>query len=179
MGFLEALPRWIAGDQNPRWAAIVIVVVTALQAVTAITALLAQPKLSDAADLGPDLSQAYANYAQAAQQYYTAHSQQLQQQPAQAQATMRAEAAAPAQAQQSAAPAQAEQSAAERYALYAEYLNAQQTGSSPAASSPQPGGRTQTVQPASRTGAPSSGPLESTRRSADPPTGSPRQSWPS
>ncbi|MBO0884690.1 MAG: DUF5336 domain-containing protein, partial [Mycobacterium sp.] len=66
MGFLESLPRWITGDENPRWAAIVIVAVTALQAVSAIAAVLTQPSGPGTVDPDPGLYDAYAYYAQAA-----------------------------------------------------------------------------------------------------------------
>src|SRR5262249_7637080 len=110
----------------------------------------------------------YAYYAQAAQQYYAANAQQPQQHTAQGQATAPAEATAAAQAQQS---------EAERYALYAEYLNAQRPGSNAAASLPHSSG--QPAQPAAATGIPSSGPTESVRPRNGPGAGSAGQSWPS
>jgi Family of unknown function (DUF5336) len=175
MGFLEALSLSIAAsdDQNPGWPTIVIVAVNALQALTAIAALLAQLSVRGAVERGPAHYDAYAYYAQPAQQYYAANTEPLQH-PIQGQATAQAEAAAPAQAQ---APAQAEQSAAERDALYAEYLNTQYAYPNPPASSP--GGLTETAQPASGTGLPSTGPTESIRPRNDPPAGSATQSSPS
>jgi uncharacterized protein DUF5336 len=166
MGFLEALHRLIAGD-NPSWATIVIVVVNALQASAAIAALLAQLRAPSAADRGLAPSDAYAYYAQAAQQYYAANNQQPQQQPVQAHGTAQAAAADPAAAQQS---------EAERYALYTEYLKAQQSRSNPAASSTPAGRRTQTAQPAAGTGLPTGGPAEGIGSGTDPATGSPTQS---
>jgi hypothetical protein len=168
MGFLEALSRLITGNQNLNWAAIVIVVLDALQALTAIAALLGQLRVPGAPDRGLAPYDAYADYAQAAQQYYAANNQQLQQQQQQ---PVRARGTAQSQA---AASAQAQQSEAERYALYAEYLSAQQSGPNPAASSSQSGGgRTQTARPAA--GTPTSGPVESIRPGNDPATGSPTQ----
>jgi hypothetical protein len=172
MGFLEALPQLITRDENPSWATIVIAAVNALQALTAIATLLAQPRAPGTADGGLAPYDAYAYYAQAAQQYYAANNQQLQQ-PVQAQGRAQTDAAAPAQAQQS---------AAERQALYTEYLSAQQSGPHPVASSPQSGGRTQTAQPAAGAGLPTSsignfgGPAESIRPGNDPATGPPTQS---
>ena len=168
MGSLEALSQLITDDQNPNWATIVIVVLNALQALTAIAALLAQLRAPGAADRELDPYDAYAYYAQAAQQYYAPNDQQLQEQPVQVSGTAQAEAAA---------TAQAEHSAAERRALYAEYLSAQQTGPNPAAPSPQSGGRTQTAQPAAGTGIPTSDPAESIRPRNDPASGSPTQSF--
>jgi hypothetical protein len=168
MGFLESLPRWITGEQNPRWAAIVIVAVTALQAVTAITALLAQPRVPGTVDREPGLYDAYAYYAQAARQYYAAaNAQQPEQQRAQAQATTQTGAAAPARAQPS---------AAERYALYEEYLG-QPAHPHPAASSPQQGG--QTARPAAGRGIPTGGQTEGIRTGNDPTSGPTSQSRPS
>jgi hypothetical protein len=158
MGFLEALSRLITGDQNPNLATIGIVVLNGLQTLTAIAALLAQLKVRGAADRGLTPYDAYTYYAQAAQQYYAANNQQLQQQPVRVSGTAQAEAAATAQAQQS---------AAERYALYAEYLSPQQSGPNPAASSRQSSARTQTAQPAAGTGIPTSGPAESIRPGND------------
>ena len=168
MGLLEALSQLFIDGHNPSWATIVIVVLNALQAMTAIAALLTQLRVPAADDRGfASPSSAYAYYDQAAQQYYAAYNQQPQQQPAQSQATAQAAGAATAQAQQS---------AAERYALYAEYLSAQQSGPNRAASSPQPNGRTQTVRPASGTGMPTTGAAESIRPGNDPATGSSAQS---
>jgi Family of unknown function (DUF5336) len=169
MGFLESLPRSITDDQNPRWASIVIAAVTALQAVTAITALLAQPRVPGTVDSEPGLYDAYAYYAQAARQYYATNAQQPEPQRAQAQATTQTGAAAPARAQQS---------AAERYALYEEYLGTQSAHPNPAAFPPQPGGRTQTTQPAAGSGVPTSGPPEGIQPRTDPQTGLTSQSWP-
>ena len=166
MGFLDALPQLIVGDQNPNWATITIVVINALQALTAIAALLAQLRAPSTDDRGQSAYDTYAYYAQAAQQYYAANDQQLQQQPARSQATAQAQAAAPAQTQQS---------DAERYALYEEYLRTQQSGPRPAASSTQPVERTRTAQPASGIGIPRTGPAD-IRPSNDPATGSPTQS---
>jgi hypothetical protein len=168
MGFLEALSQLITGDQNRNWATIAIVILNALQALTAIAALLAQLRVPRAADRGFAPYDAYAYYAQAAQQYYAANDQQRQQQqPVRARGTAQAEAATSAQAQQT---------AAERHALYAEYLSAQQSGPNLAASSPQSGRHTQTAQPAAGTSIPTSGPAESIRPGNDPATGSPTQS---
>jgi Family of unknown function (DUF5336) len=166
MGFLEALSQLITGNENPHWATITIVILNALQALTANAALLAQLKVPDAADRGLAPYDAYAYYAQAAQQYYAASNQQLQQ-PVQAQGTAQAEAAASAQAQQS---------AAERYALYTDYLTAQQSSPNRAASS-QSGGRRQTAKPAAGTGIPTSGQAESLLPGTDPTTGPPTQSF--
>jgi hypothetical protein len=168
MGFLDALAQLISGDHDPNWAAILIVVLNGLQALAAIAALASQPETPGAADRGLALYDAYANYAQAAQQYYAATNQQLQQ-PVQAQGRAHANAAAPAQAQQS---------AEESYALYTEYLNAQQPGLNPAAFSAQSGGRTQSAQPAAGTGMAPRGPAESSRQRNDPSTESPTQSSP-
>lgn len=166
MGFLEALSQLIIGNENPHWATIAIVVLNALQALAANAALLAQPRVPDAAARGVGPYDAYVYYAQAAQQYYAASNQQLQQ-PGQAQGTARAQAAASAQAQQS---------AAERYALYADYLTAEQSSSSPA-TSPRSGERTQTAQPAAGTGIPTSGPAEGLLPGTEPTKGSPTQSF--
>jgi Family of unknown function (DUF5336) len=166
MGFLEALSQLIIGSENPDWATVAIVVLNALQALTANAALLAQLRAPDAADRGVPPYDAYGYYARAAQQYYAASSQQLQQ-PVQAQGTAQAQAAASAQAQQS---------AAERYALYADYLTAQQSSSNPA-TSPRSGGRTQTAQPAAGTGIPTSGQAEGLLPGTDPTKGPPTQSF--
>jgi hypothetical protein len=152
MGFFEALCQLITGEQNSNWTITVIVVVNALQALTAIAALLAQPRVPGAADHRRAAYDAYAYYAQAAQQYAAPNNQQGQQQPVQVSETAQAEAAAAVQAQQS---------AAERDALYAEYFNTQQSGPNPAASPRQSGERTPTAPPASGTGIPTSGPAES------------------
>jgi hypothetical protein len=169
MGFLEALPRWISatGGQSPSWAMIVIVVLNALQALAAIAALLAQHGVHGAADRGPAPYDAYTYYAQVAQQYYAANNQWLQAPAVQTSASAQAEAASPAQTQQS---------AAERYALYTEYLAAQQSDPNPTASSSQAGGLTQTAQPASGTGLPTTGPAEWSQLRNDPAMGSPTQS---
>lgn len=171
MGFLETLSAWISasGAQETGWATIVIVVLTALQAVTAIAALVAQLRMRGAAEhslASHDPYAAYSYYAQAAQQYNTANAQPLQQ--VQGQATANAEAAAAAQAQQS---------AAERYSLYEEYVNAPPARPSPPASSPRTPGRTQTAQPASGTGIPTSGPTESIQLGNDPAAGSAGRSF--
>jgi hypothetical protein len=152
MGFLEALSRWITSDHNPGWATIAIVALNALQVIAAIAAL-ARLKVDNTAEHGSAGYDAYAYYAQAAQQYYAASNQQLQpQQRAQAQETAHAKAAAPAQEQQS---------TAEHYALYTEYLDAQHAQPNPSASPS--GGRTQAAGPAAGTRMPASGPTESSR----------------
>ncbi|HEY9304210.1 MAG TPA: DUF5336 domain-containing protein [Mycobacterium sp.] len=163
MGFLEAPSQLFKDGQNAGWAAIAIVVLTALQAMTAIAALISQLSSTAADNRGLVGSDAYAYYSQAAQQYYAANNQQRQQQPAQSHATAQGTAAATAQAQDS---------AAQRHALYAEYLSAQQTGPNRAAASPQSNGRIQTVRPASGTGMPRIGAAESIRPDSDPATGS-------
>jgi hypothetical protein len=165
MGFLESLSQWITGDQSPGWTTIVIVVLTGLQALTAVAAQLIQFRVSSATDRGPGLYDAYAYYAQAAQQYYAANAQQLQQQPVHGQATAQAEATAPAQAQQS---------TADRYALYAEYLDGQRAQLDPRASSSSR--LTQTAHPGAAAGAPTSGPANSVRPGYDPAAGSSTQS---
>ncbi|MGE2817457.1 DUF5336 domain-containing protein [Mycobacterium heidelbergense] len=163
MGFVEALAQLVTGDQSPNWATIVIVVLTALQALTAIAVLLIQLRTLGAVDEGtPSYDEVYASDAQAAQRYYAAHDQR----PVQAQGTAQA---------QSAASAQAQQSAAARYALYTEYLNAQQSGPHASASSPQSGQRAQTTQPAAGTNVPTSRSAESIRPETDSPTGSSTQ----
>jgi hypothetical protein len=167
MGFLEALSQLFIGGQNPSWGMIVIVVLNALQALTAIAVLSSQLTVPAADNRGLASSEAYAYYGQAAQQYHAANHQQRQQQPAQSQATAQGEVAARAPAQQS---------DAERYALYAEYLSAQQSSPKPAASSPQPSGRTQTAQPAFGTDIPRTSPAESIRPDNAPATGSSAQS---
>jgi hypothetical protein len=169
MGFLEALSRWItaSGGQNPSWAMIVIVVLNALQTLAAIAALLPQLGARGAADRGPAPYDAYAYYAQAAQQYYAVNNQRLQ---APAVQTSRSTQAAEA------TPAQTQQSAAERYALYTEYLAAQQSDQNRTASSSQAGGLTQAAQPASGTGLPTTGPAEWTQPNNDPAERSPTQS---
>jgi Family of unknown function (DUF5336) len=171
MGFLEALWWSISGidGQHGGWAAVVIVILNALQAVTALAALLAQLRDIGAADRGSTPYDAYAYYAQAAQQYYAANAQQPQHQPVQAQATASAA---------SAAPAQAQQSTAERDALYAEYLSAPQPGANRRAPSPHSGGRRQTAQPVPGTGVPATGWADSVRPGDDAATGSPNQSSP-
>lgn len=165
MGFLEALPQLNIGGGSPSGARIAIVVINALQALTAIVTLLARRKIPGAAAGGFGTYDAYAYYAQAAQQYYAANNQQ--QQPAQAHGMAEAKAAAPAPAQQS---------VAERDALYTEYLNTQRPGPNPTALSAQSGGRTQTAPPAAGTSRPASGPTESIRPRTDPATGPPTQS---
>ena len=163
MGLLEAMAQLITGDQSPNWATIAIVVLNALQAFTAIAALLIQLRTLGAADQGPaSYDEAYAQYAQAAQQYYAANDQQW----VQAQGTAQAE---------SAATAQAQQSAAARDALYAEYFSAQQAGPNAVASSPQSGQRTQTAQPAASADIPTSRWAGSIRPETDSTTGSPTQ----
>jgi Family of unknown function (DUF5336) len=163
LGFLEALSQLFIGVQNPGWATIAIVVLNALQASTAIAALLTQLRVSAADNRGLARSNAYAYYGQAAQQYYAANNQQpQQQQPAQGQATARAE-----------ATAQAQESAAQRYALYSEYLGAQQSRPNRPASSPQASGRTRTFQPASGAGMPRTGATESIQFDTEPTTESP------
>lgn len=168
MGFLDALWRLItvSGGQESTWAAIVIVVVNALQALTAIGALLAQIRLFSS-DRQSTAYNPYAYYAQAAQQYYAAGNQQPQQQAGQAMGTARAHAAAPAQAQRS---------AAERDALYEEYVSVDQPGPNRFASSPRPGGPAQTARPAPGSGLPDTGPAETTRPGYGPPPESPTQS---
>lgn len=168
MGFLDALSQLIITDQNPNWATIVIPVLTGLQALTAIAARLAELGTLGGREHEPGPYDAYAYYAQAAQQYYAANAQQVQQHAVQGQGTAPAEATAAAQAQQS---------EAERYALYAEYLNAQRPGPNPAVSSPH--SHSQPAQPAAGTGIPTSGPTESIRPRSDPGAGSAGQSWPS
>jgi hypothetical protein len=167
MGFLEALSRSITAsdDQNPGWPTIVIAVVNAAQALTAIAAVLAQLSVRGAVERAPAHYDAYAYYAQPAQQYYAPNTEPLQQQPIQGQATAQAEAVAPAQAQQS---------EAERDALYAEYLNTQYAYPNPPASSS--GGLTETP---SGTGLPTTSPTESIRPRNEPPAGSASQSSPS
>lgn len=171
MGFLEALSPLI--DQNPSWSTIVIAILNALQALTAIAALVAGLRTPGKNDRAPSAYDAYAYYAQAAQQYY-ANNQQLPRQSAQAQATAQAHVAAPAPevaapAPEVAAPARPQQSDAERYALYEEYLSPQQPGPNPAAPP--------AAQPASGPGMPKTGPAESIRPGNDPATGSHRQSF--
>jgi hypothetical protein len=168
MGFLEALPQLIVGHGNTGWATIVGMVVNALQALTAIAALLAQLRVPDAADRGlAPYDDAYSYYAQAAQQYYAANNQRLQQQPAQAHGTAHTQAAAPAPAQQS---------TAERDALYNEYLSAQQSSPNRAAASPQSSGRTQAAQPAAGPGLLTGGSADGIQRGIDPATRRPTQS---
>lgn len=167
MGLLEALSQLFVGGRNPGWATIVVAVLNALQALTAIATLLTQLRAPATDNRGPTAAyDAYAHYAQAAQQYYTANNQQLHRQPAQSQATAQAEGVAGARGQDS---------DAERYALYAEYLSSQQSGSKPAASSAQPSGQSQTARPAYGTGLPRTGAAESIRPSNDPATVSPAQ----
>jgi hypothetical protein len=164
LGLLEALPQLFVGARNPSWATIAIAILNALQAATATAALLTQLRVPAAGSPGLARSDAYGYYGQAAQQYYTANSQQPQQQPAQSQATAQAE---------SVATAQAQESAAQRYALYSEYLGAQQSRPNRPASSPQASGRTRTFQPASGPGMPRTGATESIQFDTEPTTESP------
>jgi hypothetical protein len=163
MGFLEAPSQIFADGQDLSWATITIAILNALQAMAAVTALLIQLRVLAADNSGLAQSDAYAYYGQSAQQYYAADNQQLQQQPAHSQATAHGEAVATAHAQES---------AAQRYALYAEYLSAQQPGPTRAASTPQTNGRTQAVQPTSGFGMPRTGAAESIRLRGDSATGS-------
>ncbi len=172
MGFLEALSRCIGmpSGQDVGWVAIVIAVLNALQALAAIAALLTEPKAPGAPDGARNpYEEAYAYYAHAAQQYYAANDQRGQREQVQAHATAQAE---------SAASAQAQRSEADRYALYAEYLAAQQPGPNPAAARAQPVRPGQTPQPAAGAGIPAGEPAESLRVRDDPATGSPTQSFP-
>jgi Family of unknown function (DUF5336) len=168
MGFLDALSQLIAGDQRPTWATIVIAVLIALQALTAIAMLLTQLREFRAADRWVAPYDPYSYYAQTAQQYYAAQNQQPQQPRAQAHETSRAQAAA---------AARAEQSAAQRHAIYAEYLSAQQSGTSRPAGSAEPSEPTQTAQPAAGAGAPARSRAESIRPVNDAATGTPTQSF--
>jgi hypothetical protein len=167
MGFLEAMSQLITGHPNPSWLTLVIVILNALQALTAIAALVAQPAEPAAADHGLAQYNAYAYYAQAAQQYYAADSQQQQRQQVQAHAMAQAKVSAPESTQQS---------AAERYALYTEYLS--ESDPNPAALSPQSGGRPPPAQPAAGSGTAYSGPAERVRQGNDPAAGSSTQSRP-
>lgn len=169
MGFLDALAQLITGDNNPIWATVLIVVLNALQALTAIAALVSKPGMPVAADRELSLYDAYANYAQAAQQYYAPSNQQPQHQSDQAEGRAWAEAAASAQGQQA---------AEESYALYAEYLSAQQPGPNSTALSPQSGGHTQSAQSAAGSGMVSGGPVKRVRPGSNPASGSPTQSSP-
>jgi hypothetical protein len=158
MGFLEALSWRISASHlhNPNWAMIVIVVVNAAQAVTAIIALVAELRVRRAVERAPAPSDMYAYYAQAAQHYYAANPQSVHNEPVQTPATAQAESAAYAQ-----------HSAAQRYALYAEYVDAQRTQPNPPAASRQSGERTPTGQPAAAAGIPASGATESIARGND------------
>lgn len=171
-GFLDALSQLITGDQqHPAWATIVIPVLIALQALTAIAILLA--RLREAADREPAPYDPYSYYAHAARQYYATQNQQPQQRPVQVDGKAQAEAAATADA-----AAQApQQSAAEGYALYAEYLSAEQPGVGLTARSAAAGGRMRTGQPASGSGMLRTGPVENTRLGNEPAAESPTQSF--
>jgi hypothetical protein len=153
MGFLEALSRCISavGGQHVGWATIVIVVLNALQAVAAIAALLAQLRAVGAPARASTPYPTYGYYAQSAQQYYAANTQQPHRQPAQTQATAQAAAVAPAHTQRS---------TAERDALYAEYLKPQQPGPNPVPSSLHSGRGRHPAHPASGTGMPATGPAD-------------------
>jgi hypothetical protein len=153
MGLLDGLSQFITSGQNASWVTIVIVVLNVLQALTAIAAALLQRGRPGAARRALAPYDAYAYYAQVAQQYYPASDQEfLQPQPGQAQAAAHAEGASHAQAQQS---------AAEAHALYAEYLNAQQSAASVAA--PQAGTPAQAAHVGSGSGIPRTSPTESIR----------------
>lgn len=162
MGFLEQLSRWISasGVQNPSWATIVVLALTAVQALTAIALLLAALRVPDTAEHEGAPYDAYAYYDQPAQQYSAAYAQPVQE--VQGQATAQAGTVAAEHAQQS---------AADRYALYTEYVNAAESRPNPPASSPQSSGPSQGARPASSTGIPASGVTESIQLGNDPPTG--------
>jgi hypothetical protein len=168
IGFLDALSALVTGDQNPHWATIVIVVLVALQTLAAIGALLTQLRALGGADRGLAQYEAYAHYAQAAQQYYAVQNQPPQRQPMQAQGTAQAKAAATAQARQS---------TAQRDALYAQYFSPQQPGPSRATVSAQSDEHSQTAQPSPGIAMPISGSAESIRPGGDPATGSTTQSF--
>jgi len=164
MGFLEQLSPWISasGVQNPSWATIVVLALTAVQALTAIAVLLAALRVLDSVEHELAPYDAYTYYDQPAQQSSATHTHPVQQ-TVQGQATAQAATTAPEYVQQS---------AADRYALYTEYVNDAQSPPTPPASSPQSSGPTQAAQPAASTGIPASGVTESIQLGNDPPTGS-------